>query len=224
MRSRRWRRARRPDRPLPRRPRSRPRSARGSAFAGRWHLEDRVDRCWWPISGGGPASSSAARLARAAALALAGWLSSRRPRSMGDPEGPPRRSGSNGGGAMPNQKSTDAALHRGAPGIRATRLGRGLREPDCRRRDGRPRVPRTSSGWRSPPTCSDGPRNSWRPGPEPISRPSGLATSASRCAPHTDSGWSRSSGARWPREAAGSPAQPGSSTRPAMTGSNAGSC
>ena len=107
----------------------------------------------------GVAAPRPRRLLPAARLAVEGWLSSRRPRSMGDP-----RAAETPGferwrcDAEPEEHRSRA--RRGAPGIRATRLGRGVRQPDRRRRGRRPRRrgPRAAGDHRV--SCSGGPTTS----------------------------------------------------------------
>ena len=123
---------------------------------------------------------------------------------MGDPRRP-RRPGSERWRCDADREEHRSRARRGAPGIRATRLGRGVRRPDAPPTRPAPSAPRTSSGWRSPRTCSGGPTSPHAVGArahlEAVRDGRRRARDPRR---RTRSGWSSCSGARWPRRAAGS--------------------
>ena len=97
---------------------------------------------------------------------------------------------------------------RGARRVRPTRLGEAyerLAAADAPERS----TPRTSSGWRSPPTCSAGPTSSPRPGQRAhleAVRDGDVGLALRVRVRHR--GWRSCSAARWRRPAAGSPARP----------------
>ena len=175
----------------------------------------------------GAAADRPRRLLPAARLAVAGWLSSRRPRSMGDPEAGRDAAGSNGGRlAMPNQKSHRCRARRGpAQAYERHAWAEAYDSLAAADAAGDARRPRTSSGWRSPRTCSGGPTRSRRPAATSPSRgrPNGRRRPGDPLRVRARDG-AHPAGRDGPGRRLARPRRAARRRRPAMTGSSLGSC
>ena len=148
----------------------------------------------------------------------------RRPRSMSDPEADRDARDRTVAVRCRTRRAPIPHLRRGRPGIRATRLGRGYTQPDCRADaagDARGRGPRAAGDHRIHARAA-GRLHGGRASPSSRAVRTGRRRPGDRSA--YGMGMESIQRGEMAQEAAGLPAARGSWKRPATTGSSLGSC